>query len=563
MEVIKALRIQEPLLFFLLLCICLFILFLVFGKKYVITPASQGIAILGCWKKFSGFINVCFALAIANYVLLVSAYVLSSTFFDHAEANVASVSWLFKNGSELYPDLSSGERYINNYGPVLYIISAFFLQLFGPSFLSVKLGCGLAAILSVVCIFWGFKAVSSFRATLLSCAYFCMALLSITTSFAFQASSFWLRPDPLLIFFVSFGLLGVLRGNRVFATVATAAALGCSVNLKINAFICFIPIYLTLFSRFGLLHTVASLSGAVGIACLPFMLFPQISFNHFIGWLSFAGKKPSSLPQLLQVSKWVVYVSMPITLSLVCIYSTSPSSFSRFIRVNRGLIYSSLFALGFSLLFSVKLGVLENNLLPFIPLFSYVLALSIDWLSKEVQFPPGKSVSQTLTALSVSAVTAFSIIFPSTILLEEARLISSLVKSPGSRVVDDIENVVKTHPNTSIGMGFSEGKGNYELTYYRPVLVFKGNPYLIDVVSMFEMQMSQVEPLSSKTLEAINTCKTQLWLFPKVTREPFDLANFYPPHQLLFSSNFRESFLKVYKKSGESNFFDLWSCDRR
>jgi len=563
MEFIKSLRIQEPLLFFAVLWLCLFGILFIYQRKGFSLARRDPSGTLRKIGRLTKFINVLLLILIANYVLLVLAYVFSNTFFDHAEANVASVSWLFKNNHELYPELNSTERYINYYGPVLYIVNAFFLQLLGPSFFSIKLGCCLAAILSLICIFFGLRAVCSVRIALFGCAYAALAFLSITASFAFQASSFWLRPDPLLIFFMSLSLLSVLRGDRITATLITALALGCSINLKINAFIPFLPVYVILFSRFGLSYTLMSVGGAIGIAFLPFVVFPQISLGNFAIWLSQAGRKPSSLEQLFQVFKWLLYVSMPVTLSLAFIYSTSRTSFHHFIKANRYFIYALLFSLGANLIFSIKVGVLENNHLPFIPLFSYILALSVEWISQEGILFQSETRLSSIRVAVISAIVAFLITFPLAIVLEEARLVSSIIKSPGTSIISDISNIMRTYPNVPMHMGFSEGKGNYEHTYYRPILVFAGNPYLIDVVSMFEMQEANLNPLPDKTINALQSCQVKLWLLPKPTHEPFDLANFYPPHQPVFNEQFKKAFLKVYEKTSESDFFELWSCRGR
>lgn len=558
MNALVAFRIEEPLLFFVVLFSLLsLLLFGIHHYKWLTSPSNRSLT------RLTTIVNVGLVSIVVSYILLVIAYLSSNAFFDHAEPNIAAASWLFKVGQPLFPPLDSAERYINNYGSVLYIINGFFLEILGPSFFAAKLGCGLAAILSVVCIFYTALKVTNRQLALVVCAYAVLSLLSITNAFAFHASSFWLRPDPLLIFFVSLGLLSVLRGNRTIATLVTAIAFGCSLNLKINAFVNFLPIYVLLFLRFGWGSTVAAIAGAIVTASLPFLVFPQISLSNYLIWLSQSRNKPASFEQLLSVSKWVFYISLPILLSFGYLFCRSRSSLQRFIGQNRGLIYTLLASVIASLAFSIKIGVLENNHLPFIPLFAYLLAIVLEWIRREnVNFPVERSTAKIKT-IFLSAALAFMITMPLAIAPEAARLVSSLIKSHSNQVISDINDVMKSYPKSTIGMGFSEGYGNYELTYYRPVLVFAGNPYLVDPAIMFEMQVSNVNTVSSGTINALRSCQTDIWLLPKVTNVPFDLKNFYPPNDLVFTEEFRTVFLQNYYRSGESKYYDLWSCRKK
>lgn len=555
MDAIKSIRAPEPILLFLILWILLYLSFHLFGRifqKNLLHP--QFLARLNTLGSISSIFLV------ASYLALVIAYIFSNTFFDHAESNIAAVSWLFKTGHPIFPQLDSPERYINNYGPILYIINGFFLTLFGPSFLSVKLGCGLAAISNVACVFYTATKISTRQIAAIACAYAILVGLSITNSFAFHAASFWLRPDPLLIFFVSVGLLGVLRGNRAIAILIAAIAFGCSLNLKVNAFVNFLPIYVLLFQRFGWRSTLLACVGAIATAAFPFLAFSQISFENFAIWLSQSRNKPTSWEQLFNVIKWVFYILLPIVLSLTYLFCRSRASFQGFVRANRKFIYTLLGCTIASLAFSIKIGVLENNHLPFIPLFAYLLALVLEWIRVEsTNFISNKSAKHVQIGFA-SAALALAIAMPLAIAPEAGRLVSTLIKSPSDRVIGDINRIIKTHPNSTIGMGFSQGSGNYELTYYRPLLVFAGNPYLVDAVVMFEMQVSGVSTVSAGTIQALQTCQTQLWLLPKVTQQPFDLQNFYPPHDIVFSKEFRSNFLQHYQPIEDSEFFELWAC---
>ena len=118
---------------------------------------------------------------IINYVSLVGFYALNSTYYDHAEANVAVVSWLFQTQHSLYPNLDAAERYINNYGPILYIINGWFLQL-SPSIFASKLSGGLSAILTLIFLFLTLKQTVSDRVATICCAYMTIVMISLNVT---------------------------------------------------------------------------------------------------------------------------------------------------------------------------------------------------------------------------------------------------------------------------------------------------------------------------------------------------------------------------------------------
>ena len=98
--------------------------------------------------------------------------------------------------------------------------------------------------------------------------------------------------------------------------------------------------------------------------------------------------------------------------------------------------------------------------------------------------------------------------------------------------------------------------GEYELTFYRPHLLFAGQPLLVDVIACMESQRSQ-RPLPPETYEALQSGAVQLWLVPKGGK-PFQKRNWYPPHQNVFPPDFVGILHERYEKRRSSEYFDLW-----
>ncbi|MBE9009956.1 hypothetical protein IQ250_07020, partial [Pseudanabaenaceae cyanobacterium LEGE 13415] len=238
---------------------------------------------------FTRFIHpILFILAsviLLNYIGLVILYPTWADYADPAEANVAIVSWLFHRGQPLYPDLNAAERYINNYGALSYVIQTVFLRVLTPSIFSSKVAGCLAGLSSLGLIFLLIKQRLGWRAAIYGSAIASLCFLAQTSASGLLTSSFWVRPDALLLFFTVLGLFLVVRGKRSIAIVGSAIALGISTNLKITAFLHFIPIYVLLLYRFGFISIFISSSIALITIALPYLIFSQISFRKYWTWL--------------------------------------------------------------------------------------------------------------------------------------------------------------------------------------------------------------------------------------------------------------------------------------
>jgi hypothetical protein len=101
------------------------------------------------------------------------------------------------------------------------------------------------------------------------------------------------------------------------------------------------------------------------------------------------------------------------------------------------------------------------------------------------------------------------------------------------------------------------GEGSaYALTFYRPYLIFAGNPLLVDVIAVMEGQESG-RPLPSSTYDAMRDGTVQIWLVPK-GGQPFAKKNWYRPHGQVFPSDFVAILRDRYERSGQTQFFELW-----
>jgi 4-amino-4-deoxy-L-arabinose transferase-like glycosyltransferase len=491
---------------------------------------------------------------IANYLFILALYGTHTNFFDHAEATIATVSWLFQTGKPIYHGLDSAERYTIPYGPMLYVINGLFLNLLKPSIFSAKIGGILAGGLSLLLIFLSLKKVVGSKIAVFCSAYISLTFVSIYVYFA--AATFWNRSDSFLLMFVALGLLAVVKTNSLWAIILSALSLGISVNLKIHAFLYFLPIYVLLFSQYGIYSTLASLLGSIILTIAPFICLPQVSINNYILWLSEFREQGIALNLLRGNIIWSIYLLAPIFFLFIYFYYVNKRIFFTFINKQKIFIYSILISLIAVDVIGSKQGAGMNHLIPFYPVFSYLFALALAQAINVKKKRVFRAVNKYAFCAYLSLVLA---LFTVTLLrgvLNENRLIALSTKY-NSEPIKEINQIVKSHPGITIGMGYG---GNYDLTYYRPILVYDGNPYLIDAVSVMDAEFLG-KTIPPKTLEALSSCQTKLWLIPKGD-VPFKLYNYFN-HRQVFSDELKSTFLANYELKEQTKYYNLWFCKKK
>ncbi|BAU14138.1 hypothetical protein LEP3755_46830 [Leptolyngbya sp. NIES-3755] len=487
------------------------------------------------------------SLILLNYIGLVLLYPTWADYADPAEANVAIVSWLFHRGQPLYPDLDAPERYINNYGAFSYIVQSLFLSLLSPSIFSSKVAGCLAGLSSLGLIFLLIRHQLGWKSAIYGSAIVSLCFLAQTSASGLLTSSFWVRPDALLLSFTVLGLFVVVRGKKWVAIVGSAIALGISTNLKITAFLHFMPIYVLLLYRFGFVSIFISSSITLFITALPYLIFSQISLANYWTWLQQVRRKGINPNQIPKNLLWTGFVGVPVVTALF--QSVLTDSFKRWLPKNFLFCITLIIGIVVNAVISSTRGALENNMLPFVPLFVY-LAIELFQIAQQ---------SKVLTPISLSAAIAFTLSLCLAVYSTEVKFVDRMITAPGHRAISDLNQFMAANPNRTIGMGY--GAVSYQLSSYRPQLVFKGNPYLLDSASLMEMQASGLNNTPDSTLNALRTCQTEIWLIPK-GKPPFQVYSYYPPLQKLFSDEFRKVFAENYEKQSSTEFYDAWVCTK-
>ncbi len=481
-------------------------------------------------------------LTLVLYLGVVIWYLFLPGFAGELEPMIASVSWLVQHGQPLYHAFDSAERYSVLYGPMSFVTDGVTLQLLGPSILTAKFAHALAAILGLVFFYLALRGVAGWRMAL---GFTAVAALLYWTEGSF---SYMIRPDPFLLLGVSLGLLCAVRAPRVLAILGVAVTLGYCANLKIHAGLFFLPILAVLHRRCGFQAVLWSVLGSILLFWAPFLLHPQISLRNYIVWLREAARHGLHFPTFLTTFQLALFLSLPLL-----VFALPGFRGVQITRRHRTTIFSLLAATAIVLVLAAKPGAGLNHLLPLIPL---VLFLTVELL---VEFKRqasdwnlvfsgprlGVALAVGVAALLAGSVTQYRCV----------RLIQSQVEG-GREIAQDVATILAAYPDQTIGMAYGgEGK-DFRLTSYRPLLVYAGQPVLIDVIAVMESDFAR-RSLPRQTYDAMATGRIAIWLVPR-ERPPFQKANWYADHNEIFPADFRNLFLASFTCRDRSRFFDLW-----
>lgn len=484
---------------------------------------------------------------IVNYVALVCVYLLLDNFFDYVEPGLLSVASLVAQGQPMYHSASAAAQYNFMYGPMLFLVNASVLKLLGPSLFAGKLAGGVFSIGSVALLFDALRRRYGTR-----CAVIGAGLL-VFSYFAFWPyNTFIARADPLVLGFVALGLWGALLPRAWLAALVLAVAAGAATNVKAHAGAYLLPAAVLLLEQHGWRWVVAAVLGALVVLAAPFALFSDVSTVGYIHTMLTAAHPGLDWHAFLdRVEQMLIFQALPTLMVLLVV--EHPLAHFR-----RDRFY--LAALGVStavvLLVASHPGAGKVHLVPLsISLVFWLAAVMRDdfaWSTLWAQRGRRARV-RTWVALLLFIDLVCTVI---PVNLRMVKLIHAGQQTNGA--VEDLHEIMLHYPDRTLAMGYGTTQHN-EFTWYRPLLVFAGNPYLIDESSMGDLELAGWD-LPQATLDALADCKVDIWLIPKGD-PPFVLSSSLG-FAHLFSQRFRDAFLAHYQRRAQSQYYDLYFCKR-
>ncbi len=487
------------------------------------------------------------AVPIIVFVVLVAGNCISPFPVDHRSPMIAATSWVFVRGEPVYHELNAATRCVLPYGPMVYLINGALLRLMGPSLISAKIGGCLGALLGLLLSYLVFRKAADF-----SKAITLTGVLALYLAF-YKTRSFWPGPDSFLFCCVSLGLWSVMLDRRILPALLCGFALGVALNLKLHAFLYFIPVLTLLTVRKGLGPLLASFAMSSLVAALPFLL-PNVSFSNMVAWYLQYSKHGIDVRLLTANPLFLAFLLAPAVLYALYFICVDSSGFRCFLHADRSWLGSlAISAVAVSAV-GTKVGAGPHHLIPLIPLILFTVVRM-----KPSPDPDRSSFNRWIIAavaiLSVPVLAKLAIEFGVFVRTSERTLTAERVQ--GRAVLADLQAIERAEGNGSIAVGYG-GDSTYDLTRYRPVLVFRGNPYLVDAPALMDMQLAGMK-IPQRTLSALTSGRIKLWLIPKGD-VPFSLESYYGPFPV-FDEDFQKEFLRNYTRRGQSRFFDLWYFD--
>ncbi len=480
------------------------------------------------------FLSITALVALAAFVVIAVWYAVDKRYYDFAEPTMPAVAWMFESGRPLYPPPDAAERYAHIYGPMAFIPLGAAMRVFGHDLGVTKwVGAG-AGIVSLLLLFWILNPRVGSRLAAIFTGYCALLLL------VFRNAAFWVRPDSLELLCSCIGLAAALRRSRV-SWLALGLSAGVLWNLKFTGPLYSLPIFVLFLERTnGRQLILATVTAAISMG-LPFVVFSNISFHDYGTWIQLSGGKGIVWSTLRQNLEWAVYLAAPLVVALHVTLRRQPLTV-----LSPGVSISLAVALSSVAVLASKPGAGPYHLLPFLPVIAFFTALQIHHLRTDAA-----NGSVLLFGFS------FTVVAVLIALAQQTSFISTVRQLDADGSIADVTRFLDQHPGDVAQMGYSSDE---RATFARPLVVFRSGMYLLDQPAIQEHQLAGIE-IPQATVNVLRSCVATYWLIPK-NGDPFSATNRYPMTQgrTLFSNDFRRAFFETYKRTGSTEYFDVWKC---
>lgn len=431
------------------------------------------------------------------------------------------------------------------YGPTLYLLTSIPFFFLGGTIAAAKVMGVVSCISALVMVYCAARAHCTSRSALTLTGYAALAFL------VFENMSYWDRADSHLVMCAALAILAVSRLSVRKAAAILGIVSGVAVNLKVTGLVYILPaIAIFMFRPLHIRDILLAVILGLGLAIAPFLL-PQIWLPNYLLWIKAVLAHGLTLSDLVESVMFLLPMSAP----LIALVLLRPGETLR-PEVKVYLVAVAIAAILVTIVAS-KPGAGPHHYMPILPAIAYGCALLLrrDALTQLLPQLEGPSMLAG-TLLFVSSVLAF---------VPQAYRAQLVV---GKYVFQNweyraaayqLKEIQAAHRGRTIGMGYSD-TNHYGETFVRPLLVFWGNPYLLDGAAMMDMEASGL-PVPDGTIQSMRKCSTNLWVLPH--GQPFSATNYYPPHRNIFGAELRQAFFENYERTGSTSLFDLWGCRAR
>jgi hypothetical protein len=472
--------------------------------------------------------------AIFVYILSIVIYVLHPNYFDHIEPVVASISWLWIQGHELYPNWTTDNVYISIYGPLTFFINGLALLLH-PSVVMSKLPGVLSLFAGLVAISIVLKRITGSHCTSLVLLGTLVILLG-----TFGAHSYWTRPEPFLFLVSALALLTItFRLSSLVTAIVIGFLAGTAVGFKLHGFVYLIPAAAVGFARVGTLRG-RIVTTAIGSACaVASALIPYFGNNvSIIGYLRFLNVVLDERWSMeIFVENLLVACALAAPIVVLRIWGKQAHDpTDRWLFAALGLSASILVLIG------AKEGAGIHYLLPLAPSWIYGIAAC--------------ATSQTKAKAEGAAalvLVCYFLAYSPNLLFGLRGLKYAYFAAPAEREkIAELKAYLASYPDAQFGVS---DDAHYSGYFYRVLSVWNGRPLYADFTVWMDFAYTGVN--EEHILRLLRGCTVQTWILPLGT--PFTKENWYN-NQPLLSENFRRTFSANYRQIETGQAYQVWKC---
>ncbi|NQT12528.1 MAG: hypothetical protein HQ582_07265 [Planctomycetes bacterium] len=481
------------------------------------------------------------ATATGTGVIATLLYISVPCYVDHVEPQLACAAASYLRGVPIHhapdADIVTGL----GYGPLLYLCSAAALKVFGESLTATKLPGFLTGLASVLLVLQCLRSATNLRESVRASLWFFAA------SLAFLHALIWTRSDPYLVFCASLALWAALRLPCIRASIVVGLMIGLACNLKIHGGVyCLGPI-LILIGRHGWRAAAAATAPAF-VGAFGVFLIPGISLPAYCQNLLMVAEHGLSGRSLLNNVQWMLFLFVPALFPLFRRgrgFTLTPSTERRYLLAGH-LVGCMLVAVVAS-----KPGAGPWHFLPFLPGFFYLYFCPVREQQAANQVLP-ESVA-TMGTLRMAWLTVITLL----VITRHDGYITRLWNSDARNVVNEVHEIMHTYAGRTVQMGYGDALygHDYEVTFYRPELVFGGHPFTFDASALMERDKAGI-PFPAALVACLEQGEPQVVLVPKGNR-PFRQLNFYTG-QPMFPREFVATFERDYQIAESLRYYDVW-----
>jgi hypothetical protein len=499
-------------------------------------------------------------LTLAAFACFWAVDLFSPIYLGPIQPQIAEVSWYFAEGRPIYHSPTAGEVYNMLYGPYVYMITGWFEKLLGPSDFSFKLP-GALAVAGTLIMLW----VHLWQRVGGGLAVFGAGLFT-TFILAMNPEELFSRPDVFIVLGVVVGCWAAFSKSKV-APFIFGAAMGACVNLKIHALVYFVPlVWVAWQTGYRKASWLAALGLAMLAAAAPFLFFSNVSLSNYLWTLQVASQHGINPLNYLNLQEVFFSLSIPFMAVVWLAYRQDA-------RVTAGaLLAQKNFALcllaEFVLLLAPasKYGAGEHHLLPVTVLLIvlgaefYACGIRPRWDGSLAACATGAVLFSWLAScLGIGLVRSY----------QNAAYLRG--RTAWARSAEaDLDRISTEYGSQHVLLMGASDNANYDYAYFRPHLVFAGQPIGFDPCALMEREFSGFPepelPLLRAALAKNYPGKKILWIVPK-DGSPFSLTSYFakwentgylanPP---AYSDNFRATFQSTCTKFATTQYYNLYT----